>query len=271
MCTAEELSLSLPQSAFLRPAGIVLLAAGIACRQERQLRTALSPEGGIGDAYRYLQRIDFFTELGVQTSEAFQRHAAVGRFVPLRRMVDLRAAREVAEATSDCIEQQLPDVGPSPLRMARFVFEELGANVVQHSGAPRTGFGMAQAYPQDRQLEIAFADAGIGFRASLQRNPELEGRIEEDGEALQLAIGRAVSGRQPGRTNMGLGLSLLVDFADLLGGELRLASGEALLHRKTTVGIERASLIRSTAGWSGSWICLVASLPSGRSEPSQAP
>lgn len=257
----EDLHLSLPADAFVRPAGIVLLASGIAWRRSRGMSTWLEAENPESDAYRYLQRIDFFSELGVHRQEGFRRHDPTGRFVPLKRIVDMRTARSLADQAADVLEEKLPGVGPSPLRMARFIFEELGANIVQHSQSPETGFGMAQADSQARRIEIAFADSGVGFLRSLLQNPELAGRIEEDAEALQLAIGRAVSSREPGRGNMGMGLALLVSFADVIGGDLRIASGSAVLHRRSSVGTERTTLVRSIPTWDGSWICLEAELP----------
>lgn len=184
-----------------------------------------------------------------------------GKIVPLRRIRDLRTARIVADQTAQVLESELPEVGPSSLRMARFILEELGANIVQHSARPGTGFGMAQAIPQARRIEIAFADAGVGFLESLQRNPELVGRVADEGEALQLALGRGLTSRADGRGNLGLGLDLLVTFSDLLGGDLRVASGDALLHRRTVAGRERVNSVRRTAGWRGSWVCLEAELP----------
>lgn len=238
-----------------------MLAAGIADRRERGLGTRLTSDLPHCDAYRYLQRVDFFRELGVEREEVFERHDTGERFVPLGRVLDMATARKLADDTALVLEQQLPDVGPSPLRMARFILEELGANIVQHSGSPRTGFGMAQAFPKLRRIELAFADAGVGFLQSLQRNPEFEDRIEDEAEALQLALSRGLSSRSPGRGNMGMGLELLVKFADLLDGDLRVASGDALLHRRTFVGRERTTVVRQTPGWRGSWICLEAALP----------
>lgn len=258
---AQDVHLLLPGSAFLRPAGIVLLAAGIADRRERRLRTRLTTDLPGCDAYRYLQQVNFFSELGVGLEEVFERHDSTGRFVPLRRIADLGVARSIADQTATVLESRLPDVGPSPLRMSRFILEELGANIVQHSSRPATGFGMAQAFPNARSIEIAFADAGVGFLSSLQRNPEFAGRVADEAEALQLALSRGLTSRAEGRSNMGMGLDLLVTFADLLDGDLRAASGDALLHRRTVAGRERVNTVRRTAGWKGSWICLEARLP----------
>lgn len=256
-----SLNLFLPGNAFLYPAGIVLLAAGIADRRERGLHTSWSTDLPGGDTFRYLQRADFFSELGVELEEVFERHDPSGRFVPLRRIRNLATARTVADQTAEVLESKLPDVGPSPMRMARFVLEELGANIVQHSERPETGFGMAQAYSQSRKIEIAFADAGIGFLRSLQRNPELVGRVDNEADALQLALGRALTSRAEGQGNMGIGLHMLVNFSDAVHGDLWVASGDALLHRRTLVGSERSNTIRHTGGWRGSMVCLLARLP----------
>ncbi len=251
-----ELRLRLPKGAFLQPTGVALLAAGIARRQQRGWKTTLVHDAGAEDTYRHLQRIDFFEELGVTPPKDFQRHEPAGGFVPLKRIVSLKVARELADRSIECLEHQLKDVAVSPLRMARFIFEELGANVVQHSGAAETGFGIVQAFPERKRLELAFADAGVGFRRSLERNPELEGRIADDGEALQLALSKGLTGGIPLKQNVGMGLGLLQDFADRVGGDLWIASGDALLRRRTAVGNVRTNTLSSTAGWQGSWLCL---------------
>lgn len=254
---AAELELRLPSRGLLAPAGIVTLAAGIAARAEGGRTTSLAtPESG--DVIRYLQRVDFFDELGVALDERFRRHPERGRFAPLRRIVDLTIGREVADAAAACIEAQYPGLAPSISRMARFILEELGANVVQHSARPRTGFGMAQAYRTQRRLQIAFADCGVGFLASLQRNPELAGCIQDDGEPIQLALERGLTGSS-GAGNIGIGLAMLRTFADVLNAELWIASGSALLRRRT-VGSARVSSVQPISPWNGSIVCLDAPL-----------
>jgi hypothetical protein len=206
------------------PTAAVLVAAGVAERKRRGLRTATAGDAG-------------------------------ARIEALRPVADLSAARAQADEAELVLLRELEGAPPSPLRMARFLFEELGANVVQHSGAPETGFGAAAAAARERRIEIAFADGGVGFRASLERNDELRGRIADEAEALQLAFGRGLSGTSAPRRNMGMGLSLLQDFCDRLGGDLWLASGEAMLRRRTVAGV-RTTTVHRVAAWNGSWICL---------------
>jgi hypothetical protein len=250
------LTLVLPREAFLEAAGIVLLASGISARKAAGKKTQLSPEDPQGDALRYLQGIDFFDALGVTLAESFTRQPPDSRFVPIRRIDDPRAARAAADATGDLLEKQLPTASPSVLRSARFVFEELGVNIVQHSGAPQTGFGIAQAYPEKGRFQIAFADSGVGFRSSLARNAELQGRVADDAIAIQLAVEQGLSGIGGSqRSNMGIGLSLLRELSDLVHGNLWIASGTALWHRHTVAG-RRVSSIQSIDPWDGAWVCL---------------
>jgi hypothetical protein len=166
-------------------------------------------------------------------------------------------ARELAEASADCLQAQIEGLSTSPLRMARFVFEELGVNIVQHSQAPETGFGVLQSF--SKGLEISFADRGIGFLASLQKNPELAGRLEDEAEALQLALGKGLTGTAAPRRKAGMGLSLLQDFSDRLDGDLWIGSGNCTLRRRTVAGA-RTTTVHSNAPWRGSWICLDAPL-----------
>jgi hypothetical protein len=48
--------------------------------------------------------------------------------------------------------------------------------------------------------------------------------------------------------------------ADLLGGDVWLASGAELLHRRTVAGGQRANVLRAVVPWPGSWVCLDAPL-----------
>ncbi len=257
----EELLVQVPSDAFYRPIAVAVLAAGIADRRERGLRTRFETSEPQSAIWRYLQRIDFFAALGVSAPESFSRQPPDVRFAPLVPIGDLAAARRHADALSQCLERQLPELAPSPARMARFILEELGANVVQHSARPRTGFGLAQAFSKFGRFELAFADRGVGFLASLQRNPELQGRNLNDGEALQLALSIGVSGAADSRRNMGSGLKLLSNFSDHLGADLWIASGDSVLLRRNSVGGQRVTTVRAAPRWQGTWICLDAPIP----------
>jgi anti-sigma regulatory factor (Ser/Thr protein kinase) len=203
--------------------------------------------------------MDFFHVLGFEDEPAAARLPPAGRFVELRRIASETIAEETARACEALLREQLPSLASSLRRYARSVIEELGVNIVQHSNAPETGFAMAQAWGGDSpRLQIAAADAGVGFLTSLQRNLEFAGRVEEDGDALQLALTKGLTSTD-GTQNSGFGLEMLRNLADVLGADLLIASGEAMLVRRTIAG-QRTTVIRRVGPWRGAWISLDAPL-----------
>jgi len=253
-----ELRLVLPADARLGPAAIVLLAAGIARRKTLRLKTWMSSTGG--DSFAFLAAVDFHRELGVEpeASTSASGSGTARTAVPLRRIANLSVAREQADATRALLERLVPAVPPSTVRAAQFVFEELAANIVQHSGEPETGFGIAIADPEARRIQIAFADAGVGFLASLSSNPEFAGRARDDADAIRLALDPRVSRR--GRGNLGMGLFLLASLAERVEGDLWIATGDALLARRAARGTPSEEM-SPTAGWNGAFLCLDAPVP----------
>jgi anti-sigma regulatory factor (Ser/Thr protein kinase) len=251
VCDLPEITLVLPSEALLEPAGVVLLAAGIARRRLSELKTRfdLDPDS---DSAIQLQRIQFFHALGIEAP--ISRGAPPARSVELRCITDENVAAVVAAEIAAALNEELPDAASSVRRWAKFLLEELGVNIVQHSGAPRTGFGVAHGYARERRFQIAFADAGQGFLSTVQRNPEFAGRVQDEGEALQLALNEGLT-FSTSAANMSVGLGALRAFSDELHADLCIASGEALLHRRTLAD-RRVSTIRTTHGWPGAWICL---------------
>lgn len=251
-----DLHLALPADAQLDCAAVVLLAAGIGKRRSLGMRTWMHAEDG--RALRFLQDVDFLRELEVD-ADVEPARAPAGRAVPLRRIANLDVARRQADATRALFERVVPSMPPSTIRAAQFVFEELAANVVQHSAAPQTGFGMASADPGTKRVQIAFADAGVGFLESLSSNPEFSGRIADDAEAIRLALDRRVGRAASG--NIGMGLFLLSTFADRVQGDLWIATGNAMLVRRSGEGGRRDATYERTAGWRGAFLCLDAPVP----------
>jgi anti-sigma regulatory factor (Ser/Thr protein kinase) len=141
------------------------------------------------------------------------------------------------------------------------VLEELAVNVLRHADDPGGGWGCAAVFPGDQRFQFAVADAGVGFRASLRRNPGLAGRIDGDAAAIRLALREGVS--RGGKGNLGDGLALLRRFAAQLGGELWIASGSAL-YRRSRAGVEE---LHAIAGWRGAWICVDAPLDAREGSP----
>jgi anti-sigma regulatory factor (Ser/Thr protein kinase) len=116
----------------------------------------------------------------------------------------------------------------------RFVLtlSEVCQNIVEHAG--RGGWVAVQTYRWKQRLgrrvvQIAVADAGIGFRRSLEslpgRQPPAPGDRWDDGTALEEAVIRGVSRfRDRGR---GQGLAGARNFLATWGGKLSIRSGTA--------------------------------------------
>ncbi len=247
----DEAELSIrATSALERVSPTVLLAACASARQERKLSTRFELDG------EWQSWNSFHAGDSIHSVQTVRERPRSLLFV---HTYDLASARRAADMVADALHARSPAFSPSVVRMVRFVFEELGANVVQHSGAPRTGLGWADVDASGKRFALAFADCGVGFRASLQRNPDLTGRIADDAEALQLALTPRISGTASTRSNMGWGLKALVDMSDLLDAELRIASGAAMLTRKTSAA-QRTNVIREIPPWQGCWIAVEATL-----------
>ena len=168
-------------------------------------------------------------------------------------VTDLRSARMLADQAADQLVAELGEHVEGSLVDARFSLEELGANVVHHSERPETGFGASRGYPANGRFQIAFADHGIGLKASLEKNPEFQTRVSDDTEAIKLAQIKGVTGSA--QEDRGVGLYFLTDLSDRLGGDLWIASGAAMLHRSGPTEARRSEF-RAIAPWQGVWICL---------------
>lgn len=250
---APSLHVILPCDSRLDPAGQSWLAAGIAGRAAQGKVTSMAYDPSSQPA-RELHGLDFFRVLGVDLSAVFEGPTPDGSIVKLRRIESEKIATALARETADCLADQFASLPSTRRRAAAFLFEELGVNIVQHSGAARTGFGLARGFAEERRLQISFCDAGVGFLASAQRHPEFAGRLTDEGAALQLALEKGVSfSNSP--ANSGFGLGLLRSLSDELDAHLWLASGSALLHRWSLSG-KRVSVVTQTAGWRGAWVCL---------------
>ncbi|MBI5363584.1 MAG: hypothetical protein HZA53_10435, partial [Planctomycetes bacterium] len=157
---------SIDESVRLSPSGLVLLSAARARRGELLKTTRIAGE-----------------------------RATLAALVELEPILDLGTARELASALGATLEHALGEEGTAPVRALRFVAEELGANVVQHSLHPSTGFGAASFDRATRRIELSFADAGVGVLASLAKRPEFGGSSRAKPERARRA--RDVGGEAP--------------------------------------------------------------------------
>ncbi|MDU9050921.1 MAG: hypothetical protein Q3M30_18890 [Candidatus Electrothrix sp. Rat3] len=189
-------------------------------------------------AYSYLQRMDFFKQCGLTLEEDFQRHPAKGRFVPLREITHDTETLSTEIAT--CMEPkqaELDDIEQTGLfDYFEYSISELANNCVQHgcrNGRNSKAFAFAQYAPSGDNVRVAIADTGVGIRNSFEGSEYYSPELDDMG-AIRKALEPNVScathlyawGSSP---NMGVGLTLLWDTVEKLGGQFLIVSGEGFL------------------------------------------
>jgi signal transduction histidine kinase len=194
------------------------------------------------EAIRYLTRMDFFNAdirwCMSPKEDAFIRHSAAGRFLPIRNLHHLHetdaASRDIV-ACLDCNDR------PSA-QIFQYAASELIDNALQHSDAPNGTFVTAQKYQKLERIHALIVDTGIGIRRHLRRHPRFQ-NIGDDVAAIQTALKPFVTGTylanaQDNRReyeNQGLGLSVINEIARRSGGELYVWSGRALYRSRSGV------------------------------------
>ncbi len=255
---AQEIAVDFSRVTFWTPGALVLLLAKtqhwIAQGKAVEFRNyKTSP------AFRYLQRIDFFSRCGIELAEDFRRHDAGRRFVELRR-VGGEGSASVEELSTDvayCLfpDSDVEDPEQSGLfDLLQYAVSELANNTIQHAKAP--GFATAQYTARTDLIRVAIADHGIGVLRSFAENgsPYWKQDLTES-QAIALALQPKVSSKSHLTTawgesiNAGVGLTLLKEFCSMTGGDLFMGSGNgACFQSSSDKTLNQASLRSSFHG-----------------------
>ena len=177
---------------------------------------------------RYLQRIDFFEQLGLKFPEDFARHQERGLFLPVKKLSF--GQPNVGPISTELASCVVPDGGATDdtFRLVQYVAGELLSNAKQHSRG--TAFVSAQYFKQRDLVRIGIADNGMGIRSSFD-GTNTGSHINSDAAALEAALQPGVSSalERPhiyGRPdNRGLGLSMISELTRQALGRMIIASG----------------------------------------------
>lgn len=178
----------------------------------------------------YLQRMDVLRACGAELPESFQRHEALGRFVPVQLLE--RDVETMGREIAACLAPGGDDydhTNAALYDLAWYVFTETANNARQHSGG--LGYAAAQVNRSEGLVRIAIADNGKGIRQSfIDAGLQWAGEVS-DGDAILKALEPKVSSR--GRpTNEGVGLTLVAGLVRQAGGWLLIVSGSGVLTMK---------------------------------------
>lgn len=186
--------------------------------------------------FRYLQRIDFFDNLGLELPEDFKRHDAGNAFVPLREIVPGPVTVANESIPTDLARCVADHDGNDVFQLSQYALGEVIANLKQH--ACERGFVCAQYSQKQEMARIGIADSGIGIRESFRRTSAPHYREEmTDGQVLELAMSLHGSSKAHLRTaygesaNRGVGLTITRFMVAESYGHFFIASGTAWWYR----------------------------------------
>ena len=234
---ADEIAVDFLPVTFWTPGALVLLLAKTQFWRKQNKRVVFHNCKEC-PAFRYFQRINFYSLCGLQLPEDFQRHDAGSRFVEIRR-IGGEGSASVGELSTDiayCIspDSHVDDPEQSGVfDLLEYSVSELANNVIQHAKAP--GFAMAQYMPRTDLVRVAIADHGIGVLRSFADNGSPLCKPDwTDADAIATALQPKVSSKShlPSpwgeSVNAGVGLTLLKELCTQTGGHFFLASGKGV-------------------------------------------
>lgn len=209
---------------FAEPVLITAIAA-IAQRAKTQQRTVRFVKPRAEGTALYLSRMhvhEILDELDViHDFEPGNERDQSGRLIELHKFRSEHDGETLAGMICDRV-RDAGGVNPQTLEELFGAISELATNTALHADTPH-GYAAAQTYPNKKEIRFSIADAGIGFYASLSKNPAL--KPDDDAHALDLATVRQMSGT--GEQYRGYGLPDVVSSVRRLGGSTRIASGRA--------------------------------------------
>ena len=250
----DSVTIDLRRCEFVYPAAVLwcTIYALLVVRQDIPC-TLLAPWNT--GATSHLNRLGLFETLenaGVKVDSLGMPSQSQGNLLlPLTRLRTVSQVEELAVTLEDNL--RLSKLSSANLYdHVNMVFAELANNAVEHANSPIDAYGYVQyydfvGYPR---FVCAIADGGIGIRASLVKNPDHRGMVQNDGQAIEYALEENISVH--GHTR-GLGLSHIVEFVLPPNRELNINSGNGFLHTargRPTPGTSRwANLFPGTSAF----------------------
>jgi anti-sigma regulatory factor (Ser/Thr protein kinase) len=149
----------------------------------------------------YLERMDLFRFLGIQSGIEVTEHDPSGRFIPLTQIKD-------SNQLTDFITEMIPllHLEPKQAEPIRYIVSELVRNVLEHAAVKDGAVVSAQYYQKSNTIAIGIVDTGVGIKKTITRSYQ----AKDDLEAIQLALMPGITGttRKEGGTELNAGAGL---------------------------------------------------------------
>lgn len=225
MAAPEPCLLDLTPAQWVYPPGVVALTSLTKRRAELGLQTTIRVPRNV-DTLTYLGRIDFFEHVSsaaaidgdIEHLKAHSRNDS-GSFTPLI-CVDPDGIEQLLHVLGKFLQR----LAPQQFAKAYGAVDELLTNIHRHASLgleePTFACCQIQVYGTNR-VELAFADLGVGYLASLKRNPE-HTHLGSSEAALRGIVQRGLSRHHRPDETHGGGLRAVAQIARELGGDLRI-------------------------------------------------
>jgi hypothetical protein len=231
----DRICLDFEKIAFFTP-GAVVGTLALAYAWDRQGRKMFVQNHHTNPVCGYLQRIDFFKQIGLELPEHGRRQDESGRFMPIEMITSRRG--DAAQIGSRMAECMAPGgyLDNDAYQLAQYACAEIVTNCKQH--ADGVGFVSAQYTPSRDFARVAIADCGIGILRSFEENGSPHFRQGmTDAEAISEALKPLVSSKTHlnhmygSSPNKGVGLSMIQHLMAQSQGYLILISGDTCLFK----------------------------------------
>lgn len=218
-----HLEMDLRYLGFVYPTGTAALAGFALFLQRHSSCQSVKVDRPLNsDVDSYLARMDLYRLLNFPERYQWQRHDAKGRFRELVEIGPADSSETVVTQLVEILEQQINLLSSDTKNALLIALGEMIDNVLYHAQSPVNAIVCAQAYPRQRQLELAIVDCGRGFRQSLMDNPDLRRRFTTADEAIQLAVQMEITSNPAG--NNGYGLYVTSELVKANDGEMSICS-----------------------------------------------
>lgn len=214
----EHLVFRVPQGCFVTSSAMAFLAAWgqLCCKEGKKFKFL-----GDQDTMRYLSRMDVLNCIGFEFKEKFQRHQAVGRFIPIKLIEDDESVIDGGNAICDLVLSNF-DNGREFVPAIEWAVNELVDNIHLHAETPVPGVLCAQFYPKRHRIDIGICDMGRGLKNSLEESIPIWGG---HGSAISKALERGVTRNK--EIGQGNGLSGSLEICRLNQGKFEIWTGDA--------------------------------------------
>lgn len=198
----------------------------------------------------YAARMQLWEALDMPSPRIVGRHSTEGKFLPVQ--IFNKNKQNVTDVAAQLIKVIKKNASLEYRDSLSICLQEIVNNFFDHANIANElpCLVAAQSWPKGNLVQIAIADSGIGIRASLQDNFELQTQLEAQ-NACTLASQYGVTSK-PNAGHSGYGLALAKGLMEASGGKYILLSGNEIFTCKQ--GIAKSEKLN--CAWDGTLLIL---------------